>query len=166
MLCILGTVVARRYSAVCLMINTAVDIQNLICGFSRMLVSSNQTLACRLSRLHADHIIPQASLTERSLRDQSIPGVKIEAIRQAVNRLGNLQLLMDHDNLGKSDTDLRSWLITRDQEFLDRHMIPSDQSLWCSSMLLEFIEAREDLIRERLRRFLIVDERATLTIAA
>lgn len=112
----------------------------------------------RLSLLHADHIIPQASLTERSLRDQGIPGVKIEAIRQAVNRLGNLQLLMDHDNLGKSDTDLRSWLITRDQEFLDRHMIPSDQSLWCSSMLLEFIEAREDLIRERLRRFLIVDE--------
>ena len=112
-----------------------------------------------LSRLHADHIIPLASLSERALREIGVPGAKIEAIRRSVNRLGNLHLLMDHDNLGKSDTDFRRWLDTRDIGFLDRHLIPNEPDLWAPEMLLEFIEAREALIRKRLKNFLMIDER-------
>jgi hypothetical protein len=111
-----------------------------------------------LSRFHVDHIIPQASVSERGLRELGVPGAQIETIRASVNRLGNLHLLMDHDNLGKSDGDLRKWLLTRDAGFLDRHMIPADESLWSPDMLIEFIEAREELIRKRLSRFLTVRE--------
>jgi hypothetical protein len=111
-----------------------------------------------LSRFHVDHIIPQASVSERALRELGVAGAQIETIRGSVNRLGNLHLLMDHDNLGKSDGDLRKWLLTRDAGYLDRHMIPADESLWSPDMLVEFIEAREELIRKRLSRFLIVRE--------
>jgi hypothetical protein len=111
-----------------------------------------------LSRFHVDHIIPQASVSERALRELGVPGAHIETIRASVNRLGNLHLLMDHDNLGKSDGDLRKWLLTRDAGFLDRHLIPADETLWSPDMLLEFIDAREELIRKRLSRFLTVQE--------
>jgi hypothetical protein len=113
-----------------------------------------------LSRFHVDHIIPQAAVSERALREFGVPGPRIETIRASVNRLGNLHLLMDHDNLGKSDSDLRKWLLTRDGGFLERHMIPADETLWSPDMLIEFIEAREDLIRRRLSRFLMVRENA------
>jgi hypothetical protein len=111
-----------------------------------------------LSRFHVDHIIPQAAVSERALRELGVPGSRIEAIRSSINRLGNLHLLMDHDNLGKSDGDLRKWLLTRGAGFLDRHLIPTDESLWSADMVLEFIEAREELIRERLASFLNVHE--------
>lgn len=134
------------------------------CGLALAMLYDGQR--SNLSRLHADHIIPQASLSEGALRREGVPGAKIEAIRRSVNRLGNLHLLMDHDNLGKSDTDLRTWLKTRDFEFLERHMIPDDPDLWLPEALLEFIDAREELIRKRLKRFLLVEERSGFASAA
>lgn len=112
-----------------------------------------------LSRFHVDHIISKSAVSEKALRDRGVPGPKIETIRKAVDQLGNLHMLTEADNVGKSDKDLRSWLSTRDADFLERHMIPEDQGLWEPEWLLEFIEAREELIRKRLKRFLIVDER-------
>jgi hypothetical protein len=121
-----------------------------------MLYDGQQT---SLSRFHIDHIIPKAMVTEKELRDRGVPFGKISLIRDAVDKLGNLHLLTAADNMGKSDGDLRGWLSGRDEEFLDRHLIPKDTALWDPETMLEFVEAREELIRERLKRFLIVQER-------
>ncbi|WP_162527101.1 GmrSD restriction endonuclease domain-containing protein [Sphingomonas solaris] len=114
----------------------------------------------RTARYHVDHIIPQALLSEKVLRERGVPGAKIERIRAAANRIGNLQLLVDHDNLGKSDTAFETWLKTRDPAYLEQHMIPDDAELWHPEALLEFIDAREDLMRAALRRFLIIEDRS------
>lgn len=112
----------------------------------------------RASRYHVDHIIPVAAVSEKILRERGVPGAVIERMRDAVNRLGNLQLLVERENLTKSDGDLAGWLSTREEQFKERHFIPDDPELWQPQMLLEFIDAREDLMRAALRRFLIVED--------
>ncbi len=113
----------------------------------------------RTANHHIDHIIPTASLGEEYLRGCGVPGAKIETIRQAADSLGNLQILVDRENQGKSDRDFQSWLQTREEGFLKQHLIPLDPRLWRPENLLEFIEARGELIRTALKRLLIVDER-------
>ena len=118
----------------------------------------------RSASYHVDHIIPQAAVAERNLRERGIPGAMIERIRLAANRLGNLQLLVDRENLSKSDSDFASWLRSRDAEFLDRHLIPDDPALWEPQALLEFVDAREELMKDALRRFLIVEETSAVPV--
>lgn len=107
------------------------------------------------TRYHVDHIIPQAAITERALRSRGVPGALIERIRASTNRLGNLQLLTERDNLHKSDQDFAHWLTSRDTSCLEQHLIPQDADLWQPEAFLEFLDAREDLIRTSLRRYLV-----------
>ncbi len=67
------------------------------------------------------------------------------------DRLGNLCLLLAHENKGKRDMPLEEWLDSRDPRFLKRHLIPIDKSLWRFAKFPEFVEAREGLIRQRLK---------------
>ncbi len=101
---------------------------------------------------HIDHIIPRSLADRKALMAQNIPESRISRILDSVNRLGNLQLLLGRENLEKSNTPFGQWIQTRDREFLDRHMIPNKPALWDVSMLPEFVEEREELIRQRLRR--------------
>lgn len=111
----------------------------------------------RGARYHVDHIVPQAMLSERSLRERSLPGALIERIRAASNRLGNLQLLVDRENLAKSDAPFAAWLASRGTGYLEQHLIPDEPDLWEPEA---FLDAREDLIKAALRRFLIVEAAA------
>ncbi|GAA0727033.1 DUF262 domain-containing protein [Sphingomonas japonica] len=110
------------------------------------------------ARYHVDHVVSTASLSERALRERGVPGAVIERIRASANRLGNLQLLIDRENLNKSDGALAPWLEDRGHSFRERHMIPDDPSLWEPEAFLEFLEAREDIMKKALQRFLIIDE--------
>lgn len=110
------------------------------------------------ARYHVDHIVPTALLSERSLRERGVPGALIERIRASANRLGNLQLLIDRENMQKSDGELAPWLATRGAGFLSQHLIPNDPALWQPEAFLEFIDAREELMRAALGRFLSVGD--------
>jgi hypothetical protein len=110
------------------------------------------------ARYHVDHIVPNALLSERSLRDRGVPGALIERIRASANRLGNLQLLIDRENMQKSDSELAPWLATRGEGFLRQHLIPDDPALWEPEAFLDFLEAREELMRAALRRFLTLGD--------
>lgn len=66
-------------------------------------------------------------------------------------RLGNLCLLLAHENVGKQDMPLSEWLASRGPGFLKRHLIPEDRALWQFDRFPDFLKAREDLIRSRLR---------------
>jgi len=44
-----------------------------------------------------------------------------------------------------------TWIETRDQSFLDAHLIPDRPDLWRVAMLPEFVQTREALMREQLK---------------
>lgn len=99
-----------------------------------------------------DHIIPQTAADLRVLRGMNLPEHRIQQIRDAVNRLGNLQLLPAGENLEKSDLSFDHWITSRDRMYRARHFIPEDAATWRVTMLPEFVAAREKLIWAELQR--------------
>jgi hypothetical protein len=70
--------------------------------------------------------------------------------RNLSNKLGNLELLLSHENQEKSDQNFESWLSTRDHSFKKKHLIPDDQRLYKFENFPLFIQEREKLIKHRL----------------
>ncbi len=103
------------------------------------------------TKYHVDHIIPRSLADRKALMAQNLPETLIERILDSVNRLGNLQLLLGRENLEKSNIPFDQWIQTRDRDFLSRHLIPNKPELWDVRSLPDFVRAREDLIRKRLR---------------
>ncbi|OAS23707.1 GmrSD restriction endonuclease domain-containing protein [Methylobacterium platani] len=100
---------------------------------------------------HVDHIIPRSLTDRKALMAKNLSEPLIQRILDNVDRLGNLELLLARENLEKSNLPFEQWLHTRDGTFLDRHLIPRDPALWQVGALPEFVAAREELIRQRLR---------------
>ena len=71
-----------------------------------------------------------------------------------MNRIGNLELLLDAENLEKSNKDFGQWIVTRDATFRKRHLIPEDDNLLHLEYFAEFVAAREELIKERVQHLL------------
>lgn len=103
---------------------------------------------------HVDHIIPQALASRRVLMGRNLPEHQIREITAAVDRLGNLQLLPAQENLEKGAIPFQSWITSRNDDFLERHMIDRKSDLWSELRLPEFVHDRERLIRQRLSRAL------------
>lgn len=70
---------------------------------------------------HQDHIFARSLFKSRELismnRSQWI---------DRKDQLGNLCLLLAHENVGKQDMPVDEWLMSRDSSFLKRHLIPDD----------------------------------------
>jgi hypothetical protein len=101
---------------------------------------------------HTDHLFPQAMFRDKSLQDLGLESEQRWKWVGRKNRLGNLALLMSNENQGKSDQPFGEWLATRDKSFLDRHLIPAEPRLWLKENFLEFFDAREQLIKARLKQ--------------
>lgn len=101
---------------------------------------------------HIDHIIPRSLADRNALMALNLPETRIQQILESVNKLGNLQLLLGRENLEKNNTPFSQWIRTRDRDFLDRHLIPNEPDLWDVKALPELVAAREQLIRQRLRK--------------
>jgi len=102
---------------------------------------------------HIDHIIPRSLADRQALMAMNLPETLIQRILGSVNRLGNLQILLGRENLEKSNTPFKQWMQTRDSGFRDKHAIPENEALWDVTMLPQFVEAREQLMKKRLLRF-------------
>jgi len=103
------------------------------------------------AQYHIDHIIPKSLASRRALMAANVSEDKIIKILNAVDSLGNLQLLLGRENVEKSNKEFSGWIHTRDAEFLSEHLIPRNSDLWNVNQLPEFVAQREKLIRERLR---------------
>lgn len=101
---------------------------------------------------HVDHIIPRSAADRRELMRMNVSESRIQKILSSVNRLGNLQILLGRENLEKNDMPFKAWIETRGASFLEEHCIPDRPDLWEVAALPEFVNAREELIRTRLRR--------------
>jgi hypothetical protein len=105
-------------------------------------------------RLHIDHIFPRSMFTEKELEKRGIPRDQWHRWLDHVNDLGNLQLLQGITNQEKADKDFEAWLQSSQQTPLEMtayrelHLIP-DVDLSFESFP-SFLEAREQIIRERL----------------
>lgn len=110
---------------------------------------------------HQDHIFPQSLFTHKQLSSNGFNAERQKRYSETMNRIGNLELLLSDENLEKSNQDIEHWLSTRDHSFRKRHLIPNDESLYCFDKFEEFVEAREELIRQRLKAiFALPDTRS------
>jgi uncharacterized protein with ParB-like and HNH nuclease domain len=95
---------------------------------------------------HQDHIFARSLFKPKDLASTD----RVSWI-QRKEQLGNLCLLLAHENIGKQDMPVDEWLESRDSSFLKRHLIPEDKSLWKFDRFDDFIKEREVLIRQRLK---------------
>jgi len=65
--------------------------------------------------------------------------------------IANLQLITEGENTGKQDDSFGDWLDTRNEEYYERHLIPREKRLHELENFLDFLDAREQLIREHIR---------------
>ena len=61
----------------------------------------------------------------------------------------NLELLTDTENREKSAEDFDTWFASRDNNFKDRHFIPTIKS-YNFDNFLDFITERKKLLKEKL----------------
>ena len=99
---------------------------------------------------HQDHIFPQSLFTSKRLNDAGLALHQQLRYRTLMNRIGNLELLSGPENITKSNQEFATWVVTRDANFKQRHLIPQDPALLQFDHFEEFISAREALIRARL----------------
>jgi uncharacterized protein with ParB-like and HNH nuclease domain len=121
------------------------------CFLSLSLIYDSQNWGA--TQYHIDHIIPRSLANRKALMQENVPETLIQQILESVNQLGNLQLLLARENMEKNDTPFGQWIKTRDENFLERHCIPDKPDFWDVTELPEFVKMREELIRQRLRRF-------------
>lgn len=108
---------------------------------------------------HLDHIHPRSYFTRSKLRRAGIEEDQIDRYLDCVDLISNIQLLEGIPNIEKSDQPFVVWLNNKypnhvDQKFYyEKHFIPnSSQEL---SHFLDFIEQRESLMREALKKILL-----------
>ena len=106
-----------------------------------------------------DHIFPQSALKdEKHFNDKTSRwGRKYD--KNTRDQIANLALLTAKENgfTGKSGQLPEHWLpeqITKDPQFLERHLIPKDPELWKLDNYPKFIEARRKLILEKFKPYL------------
>ena len=103
------------------------------------------------TQFHQDHIFPQSMFTPAKLEQSGLTSEKQMAYRTLFNRIGNLQLLRGDENMEKLNKPFDEWLQTRHESAKEKHLIPDDPDLYRFENFEEFVSAREELIRERLR---------------
>jgi hypothetical protein len=104
--------------------------------------------------LHEDHIFPKQLFTRKNMTQRGLSSDTQARYAELVNRIGNLQLLVQKENLQKSGSEFDKWISSRDESFLGRHLIPRADSLWKLENFEKFVAAREGLIREKLTSLL------------
>ena len=77
-----------------------------------------------------------------------------EHLKELRDDFGNLALVIGDENSGKRNRPLREWLETRSPEYLTRHLIPTDKSLWELSQYENFLIERRKLLKARMQQTL------------
>lgn len=115
-----------------------------------------------------DHIFPQSLLKKVKVENPRTKRKDLMKYRDAErNQLANCMLLSREENGagGKSDTPPKDWFAGKDDDYLDKHLIPKDPALWELDRFEDFVEARKKLIRDKFSG-LLVTQKQTLAIPA
>ncbi len=112
------------------------------------------------NRSQKDYVFPADFFDEPRLISMDIPAEELKAALDAWDRIANMVLLSPDEHIDKSEMDFNEWVLTREDEFLDRHLLPRDRELYLPRNFMRFIHAREELISARLRSLFVFDETA------
>jgi hypothetical protein len=105
-----------------------------------------------------DHIFPKSLLKTVKLINPVTGRKDLLKYHEAErNQLANCMLLTREENGagGKWDIPADEWFAGKPQEYLAKHLIPSDSELWKLDRFDDFIEARKILIREKFKYLLV-----------
>lgn len=73
-------------------------------------------------------------------------------VKELRDDFANLALVRSDENSSKQHRSLAEWLSTRDKQYLKRHLIPENASLWEIGNYERFLVERQKLLRERLQK--------------
>ena len=90
-----------------------------------------------------DHLFSQNEFKKRNLP---------EHVKELRDDFGNLALVIADENSGKKHRPLHEWPPTRSPEYLKRHFIPVDQSLWHLKNYENFLIERRKLLKARIQQ--------------
>ncbi len=102
------------------------------------------------SKYHEDHIFPKSEFSIAKLRRKGYSEEVIQEYRKYFNSILNLQLLTESENLEKSSNDFERWFLSREDNFKDRHKIPTINSFNFNNFLV-FITERRTIIELNLK---------------
>lgn len=102
-------------------------------------------------RSQKDYVFPAEFFDEARLISMDIPADELQAALDAWDRIPNMVLLSPDEHIEKSEMDFNEWALTREDEFLARHLLPRDRELYSPRNFVRFIQAREALISTRLK---------------
>lgn len=89
-----------------------------------------------------DHIHPRKLLEK----------AKVSPVK--ISNIGNIQLIDYISNrVLKGSTELRDWIngLDNKQEYINRHLIPEDETLWTSDRFNGFLRARLRKIADKIK---------------
>jgi len=105
-------------------------------------------------KFEEDHIFPKSEFTTAKLKQRGYDTYKIIEYQKYFNCILNLELLTDTENREKSTESFDTWFSSRDNNFKDRHLIPT-VSNYNFDNFLEFISERKKIIESNLKSFTI-----------
>lgn len=106
------------------------------------------------NHFHIDHMYPKSLFTKTKLKSFGVRAEDMDEYIDDVNYIGNLQLLEGIPNIEKKDKPFDQWLSETYKNkaalasYKQRQFIPDIEPTFAN--FLDFLEAREALIRERL----------------
>jgi hypothetical protein len=100
---------------------------------------------------HQDHIFPQQMFYLTTMKQVGYGEDRWDKYWKLKDRVGNLELLLSHENQEKSNQPFDKWIATRDPSFRKRHLIPDEPELWKFENFEGFVKKREELIKSRLK---------------
>lgn len=119
-----------------------------------VIMSILYTWADLKNNFHIDHIYPKSLFTKKKLKKLGVADNEADTYIADVNYIGNLQLLESIPNMEKKDKPFEEWLSENFKDdvslssYKQRQLIPKIQPTFPN--FLEFLEAREALIKEKL----------------
>jgi hypothetical protein len=108
--------------------------------------------ASEYRQFEVDHIFPRSELERSNLVDNyGFSLERAERCEDLRDNVRNLQLVSRNSNRRKSNKSFDEWIQTRSDDYLNRHLIPEDSSLYSVEQFDEFIQRRGELIVSRIR---------------
>jgi uncharacterized protein with ParB-like and HNH nuclease domain len=101
-------------------------------------------------KFEEDHIFPKSEFTTPKLKQRGYNLEQIVEYQKYFNCVSNLELLTDTENREKSAGAFDTWFASRDNNFKDRHFIPTISNYSFDSFL-EFYRERKELLKEKLK---------------
>ncbi|TKD66529.1 DUF262 domain-containing protein [Flavobacterium sp. ASW18X] len=120
-------------------------------------------------KFHQDHMHPKKFFTQKALKKLGYDDAKVEDYMTRFNRLSNLQLIQETQNLEKNATPLNKWLSSTFigeelSNYKQLHYIPLQNDLEMDSFI-DFYENRKEILKNRLMQLLKVEKNQLVKVA-